>query len=99
MPFASRRERLRDRQQEYAEYVEQGLTEELWEPAALAIAQTVIGSDSFPDRIRRATTSVAEKVSGLARAHERMTARLRTNPALRSRVQRLSKKLEEESNS
>ena len=56
-------ERLRDRQQEYARYVEQGLTEELWDPAAVAVAQTVIGSDSFADRLRRATTSVVEKAS------------------------------------
>lgn len=55
--------RLRDRQQEYAEYVEQGLTEDLWDPAAVAVAQTVIGSDGFADRLRRATTSVAERAS------------------------------------
>lgn len=168
-------ERLRDRQQEYAEYVEQGLTEELWEPAAVAVAQTVIGSESFADRIRRTTTSVVEKapvrrecggqrtlqcrcslrdvllrvaedyevdprrllarwsrnneprqvllhlvmthctgrytttelaqrlgkisVSGLAKAHERMTARLRTDAALRARVHRLNKQIGNKSNS
>ena len=56
-------ERLRDRQQAYAQFVEQGLTSDLWDPAALAVAQTVIGSDSFVDRIRRAVTSVSEQVS------------------------------------
>jgi REP element-mobilizing transposase RayT len=56
-------QRLADRQQAYAAFVEQGLTADLWDPAAVAVAQTVIGSDSFVDRVRRATASVAEQVS------------------------------------
>ena len=36
---------------------------ELWDPAAVAVAQTVIGSDSFVDRVRRAVTSVSERAS------------------------------------
>jgi len=43
----------RDRQLAYAEYVEQGLTKDLWDPWEAAAAQAVIGSDSFVDRIRR----------------------------------------------
>ena len=54
---------VRDRQHEYAQFVEQGLTAELWDPAEVAVAQTIIGSDSFADRLRRAATSVSEKVS------------------------------------
>jgi len=53
--------RLNDRQRAYARYVEQGLTSQLWDPAAAAAAQTVIGSDTFVDRLRRATASVSER--------------------------------------
>ena len=56
-------DRIGDRQREYARFVEQGLTAELWDPAEVAVAQTIIGSDSFADRLRRAATSVSEKVS------------------------------------
>ena len=58
-----RASRLRERQQAYAEFVEQGLTTDLWDPAAVAVAQTVIGSDSFFDRVRRAVAVVPEQVS------------------------------------
>ena len=55
--------RLRERQQTYARFVEQGLTAELWDPRAAAVAQTVIGNDSFVDRVRRAVASVSDKAS------------------------------------
>jgi len=55
--------RLRERQQTYARYVEQGLTEELWDPYEAAAAQAVIGSDSFVDRVRRGLTDLAENVN------------------------------------
>jgi len=54
---------LAAKQQAYAAYVEQGLTEDLWEPAAAAAAQTAIGSDRFVDRLRRALTGLAEDVN------------------------------------
>ena len=54
-------ERLRERQQSYAEFVEQGLTAAMWDPAEAAVAQTVIGSDGFVDRMRRAVATVSEK--------------------------------------
>ena len=41
---------LPEKQQEYARYVEQGLTEELWEPCEAAAAQTIIGNDSLSPR-------------------------------------------------
>ena len=54
---------LREKQQEYARYVEQGLTEELWDPCEAAAAQTIVGSDSFIDRMRRGLTSLKENVN------------------------------------
>lgn len=54
-------ERLRERQQSYAEFVEQGLTAAMWDPAEAAVAQTVIGSDGFVDRMRRAVAAVSER--------------------------------------
>ena len=55
--------RLRERQQAYACYVEQGLTGNLWDPYEAAAAQTVIGSDSFVDQIRRSLGDLAENVN------------------------------------
>ncbi len=55
--------RLRERQQEYGRSVEQALTEELWDPYEAAVAQTVIGSDSFVDRMRRGLADLAENVN------------------------------------
>jgi putative transposase len=52
---------LRDRQQSYAEFVEQGLTADLWDPVQAAVAQTIIGSDGFVDRIRRTVATVSER--------------------------------------
>jgi REP element-mobilizing transposase RayT len=54
---------LAAKQKAYAAYVEQGLTEDLWEPSAAAAAQTVIGSDRFVDRLRRALTELAENAN------------------------------------
>ena len=54
---------LAAQQRAYAAYVEQGLTEDLWEPAAAAAAQTVIGSDRFVDRLRRGLTELAENAN------------------------------------
>ena len=54
---------LRERQGNYAAFVEQGLTEELWDPLDAASAQCLIGSDSFVDRIRRGLTDLSENVN------------------------------------
>jgi REP element-mobilizing transposase RayT len=45
--------RLREQQQAYAAFVEQGLTEDIADPAEEAKAQSVLGRDRFMDRIRR----------------------------------------------
>jgi len=55
--------RVRERQQGYARYVEQGLTQDLWDPYEAAAAQTIIGSDSFVDRMRRGLTDLRENVN------------------------------------
>ena len=62
---------LKERQAEYAKYVEQGLTEDLWDPQEVAAAQTVIGSDSFVDRIRHGLTDVAEDVNIRSESRQR----------------------------
>ena len=54
---------LKERQGGYARYVEQGLTDGMWDPWEAAAAQTIIGSDSFVDRIRRGLTDLAENVN------------------------------------
>ena len=53
--------RVRERQQSYAEFVEQGLTAGVWEPAQAAVAQTIIGNDDFVDRIRRTVATMSER--------------------------------------
>ena len=54
---------LSERQACYARYVEQGLTEGMWDPWEAAAAQAIIGSDSFVDRIRRGLTDLGENVN------------------------------------
>jgi REP element-mobilizing transposase RayT len=54
---------LAAKQKAYGAYVEQGLTEEFWEPATAAAAQTVIGSDRFVDRLRRGLTELSENLN------------------------------------
>jgi len=54
---------LKERQGAYAQFVEQGLTKGIWDPWEAAVAQTIIGSDSFVDRIRRALIDLAEDVN------------------------------------
>jgi len=54
---------LRERQDNYAKFVEQGLTEELWDPLEVASAQCLIGSDGFVDRIRRGLTDLSENLN------------------------------------
>ena len=61
--LAGFRGRLQERQQAYARYVEKGLSENLWDPYEAAAAQTIIGSDSFVDRIRRGLTDLTENVN------------------------------------
>lgn len=58
-------ETLAGKRKEYARFVELGLTKglDMWNPAAEAAAQTIIGSDSFVDRMRQAVSDVAEKVA------------------------------------
>ena len=56
--------RLAERRQAYAEFVEQGFTaDRFWDPFAVAVAQCVIGSDSFVDRMRRSLSDAIENVS------------------------------------
>lgn len=54
---------LEERQTRYATFVDQGLTEELWEPEIAAAAQCLIGSDSFVDRMRRGLTDLSRNVN------------------------------------
>ena len=54
---------LRERQSAYACFVEQGLTEDLWDPWEAAAAQAIIGTDNFVDRIRRGLTELDETLS------------------------------------
>ena len=54
---------LKEQQAEYAKYVEQGLTEGMWDPWQAAAAQAIIGSDSFVDQIRRGLVDLAENVN------------------------------------
>jgi len=54
---------LKDKQQQYGAFVEQGLTGELWDPESAAAAQCLIGSDSFVDRVRRGLTELSENVN------------------------------------
>lgn len=63
----------KERQAAYARYVEQGLTEGLWDPWEAAAAQTVIGSDSFVDRIRRGLTDLADNVNIRSESRQRRT--------------------------
>ena len=68
---------LRQRQAAYAAYVEQGLTsDEVWDPAQMAVAQAVVGRDDFVDRVRRGLAELPAKLS-LRRACGQ-AARLRT---------------------
>jgi REP element-mobilizing transposase RayT len=46
-------DRLREQQQKYATFVEEGLMAEVTDPAEEAKAQSVLGRDRFMDRIRR----------------------------------------------
>lgn len=54
---------LAERRTGYAAFVEQGLTEKLWDPYEAAAAQAVIGSDSFVDRMRRSLTDLTENIN------------------------------------
>ena len=54
---------IKEREGAYARYVEQGLTEESWNPWEAAAAQAVIGSDSFVDRVRRGLTDLAANLN------------------------------------
>lgn len=56
---------LAERREAYARYVELGLTREvsMLDPLQEAAAQTIIGSESFIDRMRRAVADVAEKIA------------------------------------
>ncbi|OPZ27918.1 MAG: Transposase IS200 like protein [Lentisphaerae bacterium ADurb.BinA184] len=62
---------LREKQAEYARYVEQGLTKDLWDPWEAAAAQAIIGSDSFVDRVRRSVSQVAHDVNARAQSSQR----------------------------
>ncbi|MCK5805926.1 MAG: transposase [Lentisphaeria bacterium] len=64
---------MRERQGAYAQFVEQALTKGLWDPWEAAVAQTIIGSDSFVDRIRRALTDLAEDVNIRSESGQRRT--------------------------
>jgi REP element-mobilizing transposase RayT len=64
---------LKERQAGYAGYVEQGLTEGMWDPWKAAAAQAIIGSDSFVDRIRRGLTDLAENVNVRSESRQQRT--------------------------
>ena len=62
---------LKEQQTAYARYVEQGLTEDMWDPWEAAAAQSIIGSDSFVDGIRRGLTDLAENVNVRSESQQR----------------------------
>ena len=62
---------LKERQAAYATYVEQGLTEGMWDPWEAAAAQAIIGSDSFVDRIRRGLADLADNVNTRSESRQR----------------------------
>ena len=64
---------MKERQAGYARYVEQGLTEGMWDPWEAGAAQTVIGSDRFVDRIRRGLTDLVENVNIRSESHQQRT--------------------------
>jgi putative transposase len=54
---------LKEKQANYAEYVEQGLLREVTDPFEGAAAQCVIGSDDFVDKIRRLYLQVSDQMN------------------------------------
>jgi hypothetical protein len=54
---------LIEQKKRYAEYVERGLLRELDNPHDKAVAQTVLGTDSFIDKIRRGVVEIAENLN------------------------------------
>ena len=56
-------ETVKEKQQKYMEYVEQGLLREVDNPFEAAAAQFIIGSEDFIDKIRRLYLQVSDKVN------------------------------------
>ena len=54
---------LKEKQKQYAEFVEQGLIEETVDFKSKVIAQSILGCDSFVDRIRRQMVSITEGIN------------------------------------
>ncbi len=54
---------LKEQQRNYAKYVEEGLTKEISDPMRKAVAQTVLGTDRFIDKIRRGLTTMTENLN------------------------------------
>ncbi len=53
---------LSERRRNYANFVEQGLTGDIWEPEKAATAQCLIGSDSFVEAMRRRFVEISSDV-------------------------------------
>lgn len=54
---------LQEQQKNYSKYVEEGLLREIDNPMKFAIAQTIIGSESFADKIRRGLTKISDNIN------------------------------------
>jgi REP element-mobilizing transposase RayT len=52
-----------EQREQYASFVEQGLTADVADPFEVAAAQAVLGSDSFVDHVRRSLHDLAENVA------------------------------------
>jgi REP-associated tyrosine transposase len=53
----------KEQMKNYSKYVEKGLTREIADPMESAVAQTILGSESFVDKIRRSLTDISENIN------------------------------------
>lgn len=56
-------DKLREQQNNYATYVEEGLLKKINDPMAVAAARMILGSEGFVDGLRRGLTAVSEKIN------------------------------------
>ncbi len=54
---------LREQQNNYAVYVEEGLLKKVDDPMAVSAARMILGSEGFVDSLRRGLTAVSEKTN------------------------------------
>jgi REP element-mobilizing transposase RayT len=54
---------LKEQRLKYSRYVEEGLMRDICDPMESAVARTVLGSDTFVDKIRRALKDISENLN------------------------------------